>query len=127
MQRFRRMSGLQKFASVHASIHNHFNQERHLISRSDFKRIAPLHLRSGVSSAVPERQSEGIAAARSSLSDTALRIPQEKCFDVFWPFEDGSLPVQYPAKLTLVRWSLKDAPSKWDVDKCKAYRRRIFR
>ena len=30
MQRFRRMRRLQKFASVHASIHNHFNQERSL-------------------------------------------------------------------------------------------------
>ncbi len=28
MQRFRRMSCLQKFASAHASIHNHFNQKR---------------------------------------------------------------------------------------------------
>jgi putative transposase len=26
--RFRRMRTLQKFASVHASVHNHFNQER---------------------------------------------------------------------------------------------------
>ena len=26
MQRFRRMRSLQKFASVHASFHNHFNQ-----------------------------------------------------------------------------------------------------
>ena len=31
--RFRRMKTLQKFASVHASVHNHFNQERHLVSR----------------------------------------------------------------------------------------------
>ncbi len=30
MLRFRRMRTLQKFASVHASIHNHFNQERSL-------------------------------------------------------------------------------------------------
>ena len=28
MLRFRRMRSLQKFASVHSSIHNHFNQER---------------------------------------------------------------------------------------------------
>jgi putative transposase len=28
MLRFRRMKTLQKFASVHAQIHNHFNQER---------------------------------------------------------------------------------------------------
>ena len=31
MQRFRRMRTLQKFASVHASVFNHFNQERHLV------------------------------------------------------------------------------------------------
>ncbi len=30
MERFRRMKTLQKFSSVHASVHNHFNQERHL-------------------------------------------------------------------------------------------------
>ena len=30
MLRFRQMKSLQKFASVHANVHNHFNQERHL-------------------------------------------------------------------------------------------------
>lgn len=38
MQRFRRMRSLQKFASVHASVFNHFNQERSLYSRANFKR-----------------------------------------------------------------------------------------
>jgi putative transposase len=33
MNRFRRMKTLQKFGSVHAAFHNHFNQERHLIDR----------------------------------------------------------------------------------------------
>jgi putative transposase len=37
MLRFRRMKTLQKFSSVHASVHNHFNQERHLTSRETFK------------------------------------------------------------------------------------------
>lgn len=37
MLRFRRMKTLQKFASVQGSIHNHFNQERHLISRQEYK------------------------------------------------------------------------------------------
>jgi len=37
MLRFRRMKTLQKFTSVHASIHNHFNQERHLTSRETYK------------------------------------------------------------------------------------------
>ena len=37
MQRFRRMKSLQKFASVHASFHNHFNSERHLVDRQTYK------------------------------------------------------------------------------------------
>ena len=37
MLRFRRMRSLQKFVSVHASVYNHFNQERHLYSRANFK------------------------------------------------------------------------------------------
>jgi putative transposase len=35
--RFRDMKTLQKFAAVHASIHNHFNQGRHLYNRVNFK------------------------------------------------------------------------------------------
>jgi len=41
MQRFRRMKSLQKFASVHASISNHFNSERHLIDRQTYKACRP--------------------------------------------------------------------------------------
>jgi putative transposase len=37
MAKFRDMKTLQKFAAVHASIHNHFNQERHLNCRDIFK------------------------------------------------------------------------------------------
>ena len=37
MRRFRRMRSLQKFATVHSSVYNHFNQERHLRSRDNFK------------------------------------------------------------------------------------------
>ena len=37
MLRFRRMKTLQKFASVHANFHNHFNQERHLVTRQEYK------------------------------------------------------------------------------------------
>jgi hypothetical protein len=33
MQRLRSMKTLQKFSSVHAEVHNHFNQERHLVTR----------------------------------------------------------------------------------------------
>jgi len=37
MQRFQRMKSLQKFASVHANVHNHFNSERHLVDRATYK------------------------------------------------------------------------------------------
>jgi len=37
MAKFRSPATLQKFASVHATVHNHFNQERHLCNRQDFK------------------------------------------------------------------------------------------
>jgi putative transposase len=37
MQGFRSMGGLQKFVAVHASVHNHFNLERPLYSRANFK------------------------------------------------------------------------------------------
>ena len=37
MSKFRTVKTLQKFASTHASIHNHFNHERHLNRRDIFK------------------------------------------------------------------------------------------
>ncbi len=37
MAKFRSTKSLQKFVSVHASLHNHFNKDRHLESRENFK------------------------------------------------------------------------------------------
>jgi putative transposase len=37
MLKFRRMRSLQKFVSIHSSVFNHFNKERHLNSRGTFK------------------------------------------------------------------------------------------
>lgn len=31
------MKSLQKFTSAHASLHNHFSQERHLVDRKTYK------------------------------------------------------------------------------------------
>jgi putative transposase len=36
------MKALQKFSAIHASVQNHFNQERHLVSREKYKRSAAL-------------------------------------------------------------------------------------
>jgi len=33
------MRSLQKFASVHANVHNHFNLERHLVDRQTYKQL----------------------------------------------------------------------------------------
>ncbi len=38
MAKFKDVKTLQKFAAVHASIHNHFNQDRHLNPRDIFRR-----------------------------------------------------------------------------------------
>ncbi|MEZ0497403.1 transposase [Sphingomonas sp. IW22] len=37
MLRFRQMKTLQRFAGVHANVHNHFNLERHLVDRQTYK------------------------------------------------------------------------------------------
>jgi len=37
MASFRSFKTLQKFVSIHASVHNHFNKDRHLESRTNFK------------------------------------------------------------------------------------------
>ena len=37
MLRFRRMRSLQKFASMHSSVHNHFNLDRHINTRTNFE------------------------------------------------------------------------------------------
>jgi putative transposase len=44
MQRFRSAKTLQKFSSVHAQVHNLFNQERHLVTHEVYKqrRLAAL-------------------------------------------------------------------------------------
>ena len=37
MLRFRQMTTLRNFVSLHANIHNHFNLERHLIDRETYR------------------------------------------------------------------------------------------
>lgn len=44
MLRLRRMRSLQKFASTHANVYNHFNNQRHLNSRQTFKLLRDVAL-----------------------------------------------------------------------------------
>ena len=39
MQRFRQIKTLQKFASAHANVHNHFNSEHYLVDRPTYKAL----------------------------------------------------------------------------------------
>ena len=50
MKRLRSTGSLQKFAAVHASVSNHFNQQRALYSREISSSTVPLLLLSGVNS-----------------------------------------------------------------------------
>ena len=45
MLRFRRMRSLQKFASIHSPVHNHFNHQRNIERRAGFKSIRDSALR----------------------------------------------------------------------------------
>jgi len=47
MSRFRFLRTLQKFASVHASVHNHFPTERHLQDRNTYKQTRAAALGGG--------------------------------------------------------------------------------
>jgi hypothetical protein len=47
MAKFRDVKTLQKNAALHASIHNHFNQDRHLNRRDIFKQARSVALPSG--------------------------------------------------------------------------------
>ncbi len=60
MARFRDINTLQKFASVHASIHNHFNHDRHLNRRDIFKQLSGVSLR-------PEHRDFGCFGDRFAL------------------------------------------------------------
>lgn len=51
MLRFRRIKTLQKFASVHANVSNHFSLERHLVDRQTFNELRSAALTEWQSSA----------------------------------------------------------------------------
>jgi putative transposase len=46
MQDYRSMKTLRKFSSIHAQVHNHFNQERHLVTRKVYKQRRSAALKS---------------------------------------------------------------------------------
>ena len=89
MQRFRSMKTLQIFSSVHAQVHNHFNQERHLITRQVYKQRRseqrPAHAEAATpATASCQRQQsgivrrcviEGISKERGSAFEATRAVP----------------------------------------------------
>ena len=75
MQRFRRLKTLQKFSSVHAQVHNHFNHERHLITRESTSRDALPHWPSGAPSRLECRLSLGVLRH----TQTSCRYSDKAC------------------------------------------------
>ncbi|MEG3181289.1 DDE-type integrase/transposase/recombinase [Sphingomonas sp. LT1P40] len=71
MLRFRQMKSLQKFASVHANVHNHFSLERHLVDRQTFKERR--------SAALAEWQSlaRALSDQRGTSRETLLTVGDE--------------------------------------------------
>lgn len=71
MAHFRSVETLQKFAAVHAAIHNHFNLERHLNRRQIFKQN-----RSAALANVPPSPRRSLKASVPMLPDfNALLMP----------------------------------------------------
>jgi putative transposase len=59
MQRSRSAKTLKKFSSVHTRVHNHFNQERHLVAREIYK----------------PRRSAALAGWRTAMASSSFGIP----------------------------------------------------
>lgn len=89
MLRFRQMKSLQKFASVHAGLHNHFNSERHLVDRKTYNSAAQPHWPSG-SHSPPEvgflsklRQSETGCGPPNSVRPARVEVLDEQWHRLF--------------------------------------------
>ena len=75
MLRFRRMHSLQKFAAVHASVHNHFNADRSLSSRPNYKLTRAAALAEWRASARPrERAPAELRRVRIRLTAPAAGV-----------------------------------------------------
>ncbi len=71
MQRFRTMKTLQKFSSVHAQVHNHFNQERHA-------RVSTANMVSALRAFLRYAAKEGWCSNRLAASISRPRLYQQE-------------------------------------------------
>jgi hypothetical protein len=77
MAKFRDIKTLQKFAAVHASIHNHFNHDRHLNRRDIFKQNRTAALALPIGSTQGRETKKGAGANRPpSFASPGLKLPR---------------------------------------------------
>ena len=74
MLRFKRIKTLQQLASTHAAFHNHFNQERHLVSRDLYR----------------ERRSAALAEWQTLAAKATLHLPSPRNVKTSWGWTDGT-------------------------------------
>ncbi|MNJ29529.1 hypothetical protein D3C77_240990 [compost metagenome] len=89
------MKTLQKFSSVHAAFHNHFNQDRHLIRRDDYKgptlgRPGRMDVPRGLNPGVPFPVHANWTSCR--WTDTTARVWRAHCF----PLKNVAAPAEIP-------------------------------
>jgi putative transposase len=60
MQRFKSVRSAQRFLSIHAAVHNTFNLQRHLISRSTLRISAPRRRTNGEMRSQPRERASGV-------------------------------------------------------------------
>ena len=77
MLRFRQMRTLQKFASIHVSVTNHFNQERHLVDRQTYRTRRGPRWPSGSRSPAETEDSWDISANRRLVAMRLTAPPNE--------------------------------------------------
>lgn len=83
------MKTLQKFSSVHASVHNHFNQEHHLIRRDIFKQNRSAALAERRQLAVLNRGFHAHFGDQFHYSDSAASIHIKAIEGLFSRLDDG--------------------------------------
>jgi len=81
MLRFGRMKTLQRFASTHTVFHNHFNQERHLVSRDIYP---PRWL--------GEEEVRGVRGAQRHAGEAHTVVTVERDDDMVLSLVSGAVP-----------------------------------
>jgi hypothetical protein len=76
MQRFRSLKTLQTFSSVHAQVHNQFNQERHLVTRKIYKQRRSAALAEWRRCGVDRHLKEGVCPTSRRTAVTLTTPPR---------------------------------------------------